>query len=308
MRRLPSLNGLLAFESAARHGSFTAAAGVSSMSLKQQSAAWCGCSSNGWGCSFLSADPNGLALTMRGKALQPGLSAAFDAIAGACEQIVAMRGSPVLTLGVGPSFAVRWLIPRLASFHQEHSEIEVRIATGGAINPYQDDWTCGIRLGDGDWPGYEAEPLFSADLFPVCTPNIAKRLQGPADLRQETLLCQGAHSAGDWPLWLSAAEVRIERNRLGPRFDNYAMALQAALDGVGVAIGLRPYVADDLVAGRLIAPFPLTVPKGQAWYLVYQNFRQEEPGFLAFRAWLRRKFYGDSAIGLTHEPRLSSAS
>jgi DNA-binding transcriptional LysR family regulator len=288
MRRLPSLNGLRAFESAARHGSFTAAAdelnvtqaAVSRMVrlLEQR-----------MGIQLFERRPNGLALTMRGKALQPGLSAAFDAIAGACEQIVAMRGSPVLTLGVGPSFAVRWLIPRLASFHQEHSEIEVRIATGGAINPYQDDWTCGIRLGDGDWPGYEAEPLFSADLFPVCAPNIAKRLQGPADLRQETLL-QVAHSPGDWPLWLSAAEVRIERNRLGPRFDNYAMALQAALDGVGVAIGLRPYVADDLVAGRLIAPFPLTVPKGQAWYLVYQNFRQEEPGFLAFRAWLRRKF------------------
>lgn len=137
--------------------------------------------------------------------------------------------------------------------------------------------------------------MFSANLFPVCTAAIAARLAHPADLRKETLL-QVAHSVDDWPLWLSAAGVKLPAKKLGPRFDNYAMALQAALDGMGVAIGLSPYVADDLAAGRLVAPFALTVPKGRAWYLVYRSFRQEEPAFVAFREWLGRKFSEISSV------------
>jgi len=229
--------------------------------------------------------PNGLALTPQGRALQPGLTAAFDAIAGITQQVAAMRSTPVLTLGVGPSFAVRWLIPRLASFYRQHPDIEVRLATGGAINPFNDDWTCGILLGNGDWPGHQAEPMFSADLFPVCTRSIAQRLKKPSDLARECLL-EVQHSPEEWPLWLAAARVKPRAQAPGPRFDSYAMALQAAVDGVGVAIGLRPYVVDDLASGRLVAPFKLAVPKGQAWYLVYRPFRQDDAALVAFRDWL----------------------
>jgi len=284
MRRLPSLNGLRAFEAAARHGSFVAAgdelnvtqAAISRMVRLLEARL---------GFPLFERRPNGIALTPRGKALLPDLTAAFDAIAAATAQVAAMPSAPVLTLGVGPSFAVRWLIPRLADFSRRHPEIEVRLATGGAVNPFRDDWTCGIILGDGTWPGYLAEPMFSADLFPVCTPAIAQRLRQPSDLGKETLL-QVAHSPEEWPLWLNAAGVKLRTNALGPRFDSYVMALQAALDGVGVAVALRPYVEDDIAAGRLIAPFALAVPKGSAWYLVYRPFRQEDRGFIAFRAWL----------------------
>jgi DNA-binding transcriptional LysR family regulator len=288
MRRIPSLNGLRAFEAAARHSSFTAAAdelNVTQAAISRMVRLL----EERMGIQLFERLPNGLILTAQGKALQPGLTAALDAIAGVIDEVTAMRSTPVLTLGVGPSFAVRWLIPRLASFYGEHPDIEVRIATGGAINPFQDDWTCGIRLGDGNWPGFEAEPMFSANLFPVCTAAIAQRLAKPENLSGETLL-QVAHSPGDWPLWLSAAGIKVHPKNFGPRFDNYAMVLQAALDGMGVAIGLGPYVADDIAAGRLLAPFSLTVPKGRAWYLVYQSFRQQEPALIAFKTWLRRKF------------------
>src|SRR5262245_19250727 len=125
MRRLPSLNGLRAFEAAARHGSFVAAgeelhvtqAAVSRLVRLLEARL---------GFPLFDRLPNGLVLTAQGKALQPGLTAAFDAIAGITEQVAAMRSSPVLTLGVGHSFAVRWLIPRLAGFHQAHPDIEVR--------------------------------------------------------------------------------------------------------------------------------------------------------------------------------------
>src|SRR5262245_38774597 len=287
MRRLPSLNGLRAFEAAARHGSFVAAGGelhVTQAAVSRMVRLL----EERLGFPLFERRPNGLVLTPQGKALQPGLTAAFDAIAGITEQVAAMRTTPVLTLGVGPSFAMRWLIPRLAGFYRQHPEIEVRLATGGATNPFKDDWTCGILLGDGAWAGYLAEPLFSGDLFPVCTATIAQRLTDPADLAREDLL-HVAHSPEEWPMWLAAAGVKIPPVP-GPRFDSYAMALQGAIDGVGVAMALRPYVEDDIAAGRLVAPFSLAVPKGQAWYLVYRPFRQDEPGLIAFRNWLGARF------------------
>jgi DNA-binding transcriptional LysR family regulator len=287
VRRLPSLNGLRAFEAAARLGSFAAAgdelavtqAAISRMVRLLEARL---------GFALFDRHANRLTLTWQGKALLPGLTSAFDAIAALAAQVGSLSAVPVLTVGVGPSFAMRWLIPRLASFYARHADIEVRIATGGAINPIREDWTCGILLGDGQWPGYDAEALFSADLFPVCAPAIARALESPADLRAQTLL-QVAHAAEDWPLWLRAAGLKLRPEKRSPKFDNYALALQAAVDGVGIAIGLRPYVADDIAAGRLVAPFSLTVPKGKAWYLICPAARRDDPSFQAFRAWLLKQ-------------------
>ena len=284
MRRLPSLNGLRAFEAAARLGSFTAAgaelavtqAAVSRMVRLLEGR---------FGFPLFERHANRLSLTWQGKALLPGLTSAFDAVAALAAQVATLSAVPVLTVGVGPSFAMRWLIPRLSTFNARHPDIEVRIATGGATNPIREDWTCGILLGDGEWPGYDAQALFSADLFPVCAPAVARHLKSPSDLRTQTLL-QVAHAAEDWMLWLRAAGLKLRPERRSPRFDTYALALQAAVDGVGVGIGLRPYVADDIAAGRLVAPFALTVPKGKAWYLICPPARRDDPTFLAFRAWL----------------------
>ncbi len=284
MRRLPSLNGLRAFEAAARRGSFAAAgedlhvtqAAVSRMVRLLETRI---------GFALFERHANRLELTWQGKALLPGLTAAFDSIANLTAQVASLSAVPVLTVGVGPSFAMRWLIPRLADFQSAHPDIEVRIATGGAINPIGADWTCGIVLGDGHWAGFESQMLFSADLFPVCAPTIARRLHRPGDLRKETLL-QVAHSLDDWPAWLGAAGLRLRPEKRSPRFDTYALALQAAVDGLGVAIGLRPYVADDLAARRLVAPFALTVPKGKAWYLIWPPARGDDPALDAFRAWV----------------------
>jgi DNA-binding transcriptional LysR family regulator len=283
MRRLPSLNGLRAFEAAARHGSFTQAGvelGVSQAAVSRL-------------VRLLEARlrvrlferrPNGLTLTPAGRAFQPGLTKAFDDIARLAADVVAVRPGRVLTVGVGPTFAIRWLIPRLGDFHRAHPGIEVRLTTGGAVVALNDDWTCGVQLGDGDWPGYVAEPLFSAEMFPVCTPALAGRLRRPVDLTSATLL-DVAHSPEDWTQWLAAAGLASLGAR-GPSFGTYAMALQAALDGVGVAMGLRPYVVDDLAAGRLVQPFPLAVPKRRAWYIAYRRERAEEAGLVAFRTWL----------------------
>lgn len=287
MRRLPSLNGLRAFEAAARHRSFTAAAAelhVSQAAVSRMVKLL----EDRLGFALFDRRANALVLTERGRALQPALTEAFDGIARRVEQVSAMRAGPVLTVGMGATVAVRWLIPRLSGFHIAHPEIEVRIATGGAGAPMNDDWTCAVLLGDGQWPGYEAERLFSSSLEPVCAPRLAAALCKPADLAGATLL-HVSHWGEDWPRWLDAAGVADPMLASGTRglsFGSYAMTLQAAIDGVGVALAPRLYSADDIAAGRLAAPFELAVPMVHSWYLVYRASRREDGGFGAFRDWL----------------------
>jgi LysR family glycine cleavage system transcriptional activator len=285
VRRLLFLNGIKAFEAAARSGSFAAAgselnvspAAVSRMVhlLEQR-----------LGVALFERKANKLALTQAGRAYQGGLTPIFDALASLTAQVTAPSSLRVLTIGVGPTFAMRWLIPRLADFRKEEPAIDVRITTGGVAAPFGDDWSCGVTLGGGDWPGLVAEPLFAADLLPVCAPKLAAPLRRPAELRGPSLL-RVAHSPGDWPSWLKAAGTSRISAR-GPEFQYYGQALQAAADGLGIAMGIRPYIDDDLAAGRLVAPFALSVPKGMRWYLLYRPFQAEQRDFAAFRRWIVR--------------------
>jgi LysR family glycine cleavage system transcriptional activator len=285
MRRLPYLNGIKAFEAAARHGSFAAAADelhVSPAAISRMVKLL----EDRLGVNLFERHANRLAMTAAGRAYQTGLTPIFDALAGLTEQITARGSARALTIGVGPTFATRWLIPRLADFRKREPDIDVRFTAGGVAAPFNDDWTCGVTLGDGHWPGLTAEPLFAADLTPVCAPALAARLKTPGDLKGESLI-RVAHAPDDWPRWLKAAGIAKMPAR-GPEFEYYGQALQAAADGVGVAIGIRPYIDDDLAAGRLIAPFALSVAKGKQWYLVYRAIRADQRDFGAFRRWIMR--------------------
>ena len=117
-------------------------------------------------------------------------------------------------------------------------------------------------------------------------PRLAVALKRPADLKGPSLI-RVAHSPDDWPIWLKAANLSRITAR-GPEFQFYGQALQAAVDGLGIAMGIRPYIDDDLAAGRLVAPFDLSVPKGMRWYLVYRSFQAEQRDFAAFRRWIMR--------------------
>jgi len=231
---------------------------------------------------------NGLELTDQGRAFQPGLTDAFDTIERLTDQVAAMRPGPVLTVGVAPAFALHWLIPRLAAFNREHPEVEVRMATGGARLPLRDDWTCSVRRGAADdWPGYITEELFPATLVPVCTPAIAKGLRELRDLSSATLIVV-SHLRAQWTWWFEAAGLSAPIQPAAEvSFENSAMAIQAVLDGVGVAVAQLPYVSDALVTGRLVAPFPIVPRKYESWYLAYRPIRQEDRALLIFRDWLR---------------------
>jgi DNA-binding transcriptional LysR family regulator len=274
---------LKAFEAAARGGSFVAAAAELNVSpsaisrlvklLEQR-----------LGVALFERLPNGLALTERGAAYLADVSAAFQRMAQATERL--RSANAALVVGAGPTLAMRWLIPRLATFQSEHPEIDVRLSTAIAdADPLRPDWTAAIRIGDGAWPGLTSRFVFTADLFPVCAPAVARRLRAPADLVQATIL-RVANAPEDWPLWLQAAGIDEAMLKQARHFDYAAFALQAAVDGLGVAMARAPFVADDLAAGRLVRPFDLAVPKGKGWYLVYRPTQEGNPALGAFRAWL----------------------
>jgi len=284
-RRLP-LNGLRAFEAAARSGSFAEAAKelhVTQAAVSQQVRLL----EERLGFVLFRRHANGLELTDQARAFQPGLTDAFNAIERLTDQVTAMRAGPVLTVGVAPAFALHWLIPRLADFNRSRPEVEVRMATGGARLPLRDDWTCSIRRGAAnDWPGYLTEELFPATLVPVCTPTIAKGLREPRDLASATLIVV-SHLRAQWIWWFEATGLATPIQPAGEVvFETSAMAIKAVLDGVGVAVAQLPYVSDALVAGRLVAPFPIVPRKYESWYLAYRPIRQNDPALLVFRDWL----------------------
>ena len=182
MRRLLFLNGIKAFEAAARTGSFAAAGAELNVSAAAVSR-MVHLLEERLGVALFERKANRLATTAAGRAYQSGLTPIFDALASLTAQVTAPSSVRVLTIGVGPTFAMKWLIPRLADFRKQEPDIDVRITTGGAAVPFGEDWSCGIKLGDGEWPGLIAEPLFAADLLPVCAPRLANTLKRPGDLK-----------------------------------------------------------------------------------------------------------------------------
>ncbi len=282
-RQLPFLNGLRAFEAAARHGGFAGAAtelhvspgAISRMVrlLEQRLAV-----------PLFERRANHLRLTPAGERYRDGLAGILDELEALTARLRAEAGQQVLTIGVGPSFSTHWLIPRLADWYRRHPEIAVRVTSGGAAAAFDEAWSCGIRLGEGVWPGLSAMPLFEAELRPVCAPALAARLTGAGDL-DPALMLRVAHAPGDWPAWLARHGPPALAAR-GPVFDFYGQAQQAAMDGLGVALGLRPYIDDALRAGRLVAPLPGSVPKQGGWFLLHRPERMAEPAFRAFRDWI----------------------
>jgi LysR family glycine cleavage system transcriptional activator/LysR family transcriptional regulator of beta-lactamase len=298
MRQMPSLNGLRAFEAAGRLGSFAGAAAELNVTQTAVSR-MVRLLERRLGYALFNRRANGLAISERGAALLPGVSAAFDDLARHCARVAVMAAPGVLTLAAGPSFSMRWLIPRLARFQSAQPAVEVRLATVAGLAsgdaPFSDEWTAAIRIGSGSWPGLQATRLFDADLFPVCAPGLAEKLRRPQDLAKVALL-RVTSGPQDWPIWLKAADIRGVVPR-GPRFDYDAFALQAALDGLGVAMAHRPYVADDLAAGRLVAPFRQVAARGEGWYFVHRAGMADHAALSMFRAWLMNEAENTRRLG-----------
>jgi LysR family glycine cleavage system transcriptional activator len=238
----------------------------------------------------------GLALTEEGQAYLPGIRAAFHELRHATQALLASRQNTVLTINTLVSVASKWLLPRLPSFQQANPDIDVRISASTELVDFrQGGIDAAIRYGRGDWKGLRADFLMSDEIFPVCSPALlstSKGLNTPADLLDHTLLQVSGMTAGDWNRWLSAAGESATLAE-GPRltFDLAMMAVQAAVDGQGVCIGRSTYVADDLRAGRLVAPFALRLKDELGFYLVTPHETADSKKIVALRTWLMAQQY-----------------
>jgi DNA-binding transcriptional LysR family regulator len=282
---LPSLRGLRAVEATLRLGSFAAAAqelGVTQTAISRLVKEV----ERQLGRALFERKANQSRPTALALSLQLGLGDGFRRLEATVAEARRAIDDPTITLSVGPTFAMRWLIPHLTEFHAGHPEIALRLATTidreVTLGP---DMLAAIRLA-GQTPGVLSDALFSGRLMAVCRPDIAKRLKAPADLAREKLL-DVRHSPDDWPRWLAAAGLP-ERTRFQTlSFDFSAFAIQAALDGLGVALIRAPYIAGDLREGRLAAPFALSIDGTLLrWRLIYRPEARSHAAFRTFRRWL----------------------
>jgi LysR family transcriptional regulator, glycine cleavage system transcriptional activator len=287
--RLPSLNGLRAFEAAARHLSFTQAASelnVTQTAISHQIRRL----EEELGIRLFIRKNRALALTPEASEYLPGIRAAFNDLRLATDRLLSKDDDKVLTISTLASLAAKWLLPRLASFQEAHPDIDVRITTStGLIDFRNGDVDAAIRYGRGHWPGLRAAWLMADEMFPVCSPALltGKRpLRSPEDLRDHVLL-HNTNNGDDWRLWLTAAGLPPDISKQpGITFDLILMTVQAAIDGIGVAMGRTSYVQDDIAKGRLVVPFNIALPADAGFYLVSPEGAAEPPKLRAFRQWL----------------------
>jgi len=296
-RNLPPLNGLRAFEAAARHLSFTRAAAelhVTQAAVSHQIKGL-----EDWlGTPLFRRVNRALELTEAGHAYRVPVSEALGLIADATGRLFRQENGGVLTVSTMPSFASKWLVLRLGRFQAAHPDIEVRLHTSSQLVDFAGrDVDVGIRLGRGQWPGVLAERLMTEDVFPVCAPALRdgpKPIRTPADLLRHTLLHDDYLIT--WSAWFAAAAAggamaggtpppgaEVDR---GPRYSDSALLLQAAMAGQGVALARRVLVADDLAAGRLVRLFDVTLPGEYAYYVVTPSHGRIPAKVRLFRDWL----------------------
>lgn len=283
------LNGLRAFEAAARHLSFTRAADelhVTQAAISHQVKTL----EQRLGVTLFRRLPKSLRLTDEGQALLPELRDAFERMGRALDRVVASRGGATLSISVLTTFALTWLVGRLPRFQAAHPEIEVRLSTTARLVDFsREDVDVAIRYGNGNWPDVTALKLFDEELAPLCGRAHRDRLKRPEDLAEVPLIdSSGSEPAGigDWPTWLKAAGVpNLPVNRAA-HFDSTKIAVQAAIDGLGVAIGSPYLFVDDIAGGRLFQPFPLTVRNGKSYWLVFPEASSERRKVKAFRDWI----------------------
>ena len=287
MNRLPSLNALRAFEVAGRHLSFTRAArelNVTQAAVSHQIKAL----EAQLGVRLFRRAARGLLLTDTGQAYLADVREAFRRLMQATERLRVRDVAGVLTVSVLPSLASRWLIHRLGSFQERHPEIDVRVsADDRSVQFDREDVDVAIRYGRGVYPGAEADLFLTEELFPVCSPRLMEGphpLRRPADLAHHMLLHDDLPT--NWAMWLKVAGATNVDPTRGPAFTDSGMVLQAAIDGMGVALGRSALAGDDLAAGRLVRPFDITLPAENAYYLVYPEHTANRPKIKAFRDWI----------------------
>jgi LysR family glycine cleavage system transcriptional activator len=224
----------------------------------------------------------------------PGIREGFAQLAAAVSQAKPQARVGRLTVSVAPSFAAKWLLPRLSDFERRHPEIDVHVdASMPLVDLHDGSVDVAIRYGSGQYPGLRIERLLGEEVFPVCSPELfdgGRPLSTPQDLAELTLLHDDSPdndpSCPTWPMWLRAAGVHgIDATR-GPHFSQSSLVIEAAVLGRGIALAKSTIAAADLAAGRIRRLFEVSVPLAFAYYLVYTESASQSPKVAAFRQWL----------------------
>ena len=285
--QLPNLNGLRAFEAAARKKSIKEAARelfVTPGAVSQQVKGL----EEELGVQLFHRRSNRLELSGSGVELSPVLREAFTSISVALDDIKDRESLGPLTISVLSSFAAKWLVTRLGRFRELHPEIDVRISASDQLVDFEsENVDLAIRYGLGDYPGLWSQWLLSEEIFPVCSPALLAGpppILTPEDLNRYTLLHDEAYS--DWEMWLRMHGIQGVNPARGTVFNDAAMVLQAALNSQGVAMTRGELAREDLEQGRLVKPFDLTLPNRSAYYVVCPENRAEWPKVAAFLEWV----------------------
>ncbi len=304
-RRLPPLNALRAFEAAARHLNFSRAAdelSVTPGAVSQQIQNL----EDYVGAALFKRTPKGLLLTDAAQTALPALREAFDRLAEAASLLTAAVDGRRLTLTAAPSFAAKWLVPRLGKFEQTQPQVDVWLSAGMEVVDFAaGEVDLAIRYGSGRYPGLEVVRLLSETVVPVVSPALLAEnpLAAPGDLSHHILLHDGSPDADDscpdWALWLAARGLRSIDGSRGPRFNQSSMVIEAAANGRGVALAKRTLAQADLDAGRLVIPFEMATAVDFAYYVVHPKAKGRLPQVKAFVAWLKDEAAAHEAALLT---------
>jgi LysR family glycine cleavage system transcriptional activator len=289
IRNLP-LNALRSFDAAARRLSFAEAAaelGVTAAAVSVQVRRL-----EEWvGTPLFVRGHRSVTLTHTGQVLAPRLTALFVEMERLLSEVADLDAA-TLQVSAMPTFASKWVAPRLASFTTRHPNIQVRLTGGDRRADFERDGVdVGLRYGDGDWPELHCERIARAVATPVCSPELAATLGGDPGRMETRLLLHDESSLvapglPNWSAWFAEAGAPREVDGAGPLFGNSHMALSAAVAGQGFALGLAPLIDDDLAAGRLVKPFDVEIESAFSFWFVCRKDRLNEAKIAAFRAWV----------------------
>ena len=235
-------------------------------------------------------------LTRQGHILRPAITDALAGLTSALQRIRQAENPTQIRVTASPSIAAKWLVPRLDRFLDTVPGADVRIDVSSSVLDFErDDVDVAIRFGDGNYPGLAVDKLFSDTLFPVCSPALLKGrnpIREPRDLLLHTLIHLDYEAQGavwpNWRMWMQAAGITDFNDTRGLHFSQTSLAVQAAIDGHGVALGDSSLVADDIAAGRLVKPFALSLksPTQFAYHLITRKDITGRPMTKAFRNWI----------------------
>lgn len=285
------MQALRAFEATARVRSLTKAAealhlthGAISHQIKSLEA--------DLGVRLVERAGRGIRLTDEGERFAARVRTAFAELTTAVQEITARANPRMLRVSVVPSFAARWLLPRIGRFFAVHSDIDLVVSANMAVVDFQrDDADVAIRYGFGEWKGVRVEHILDDSFFPVCSPRIEGGVpKRPTDLARYTLL-----RADDepWLPWFEAAGLDWPEPTRGPMFNDSAHMMQAAAEGQGVALARATLLGNDERNGVLVRPFAIEAPAPRRFYLVYPPRNADSPKLAAFRAWLQVEIAAD---------------